>query len=442
MNHHQKIDKIMDCKEFRNKIVEMFDKEPNNEIKEDLEQHMKNCDSCKTYYEDLRQVKELLTPKYMPKHSNRAVIKTGNFRRKLMRVAVAIVFFVLGLGIGLSHFFSTKAEAVPANNFSFSESLLSMKNVGNVSMEIYARTSPNENFSYLNPQMDFVKMSMCILHENDSVFWRVEKENGRTVVFDGKNQYMWSKNQKLMVKGPDGAGFLEKFKTYLHPEKLLQNEQKMMETMKDARKKVTETDSTLVVTVETEVPDDNVFLLLKNHKNQNYRVEIENIFDRDTKLLKSFCVREEYKGKKIVLVKSVKIKYNIGLNRKEVTVLPKVVQSEWIDAEGPQEKTVYSKKLRRETAKQAAERVLTALINNKTENAREALYYYQKVIPELVEIMKGCEVSDFSEPKRQKNYVGVYVFYKVKKTDGTCESRYLTLRNDNAHHLWIVDGGL
>src|SRR5574344_1097832 len=110
MNHNQKkkIDKIMNCKEFRNKIVEMFHKEPNNEIKEDLEQHMKNCDSCKTYYEDLRQVKELLTPKYMPKHSNRAVIKTGNFRRKLMRVAVAIVFFVLGLGIGLSHFFSTK----------------------------------------------------------------------------------------------------------------------------------------------------------------------------------------------------------------------------------------------------------------------------------------------------------------------------------------------
>ena len=98
-------------------------------------------------------------------------------------------------------------------------------------------------------------------------------------------------------------------------------------------------------------------------------------------------------------------------------------------------------KLQNETATQAAQRILQAIINTDYSQASEALVYYKSVIPTLSENMKGCIVSDFKE-RRDGDYVGTYVFYTLTHPDGKQEQKHIAIRNDNEKHIWVADGGL
>lgn len=61
---------------------------------------------------------------------------------------------------------------------------------------------------------------------------------------------------------------------------------------------------------------------------------------------------------------------------------------------------------------------------------------------ELAKRFKGCKVSGFSEPRKQDDYAGVYVFFRIVFPDGAKRTSYLALRSDNSQRIWVVDGGL
>ena len=56
----------MDCKEFRNVVADLFDKDVRPQIKAECEKHISQCAECKEYYEDLLMTAELLRPKHSP----------------------------------------------------------------------------------------------------------------------------------------------------------------------------------------------------------------------------------------------------------------------------------------------------------------------------------------------------------------------------------------
>ncbi|MBO7129112.1 MAG: zf-HC2 domain-containing protein, partial [Prevotella sp.] len=43
----------MDCKEFRNIVADLFDKDVDPQIKTECEKHISQCADCRAYYEDL-----------------------------------------------------------------------------------------------------------------------------------------------------------------------------------------------------------------------------------------------------------------------------------------------------------------------------------------------------------------------------------------------------
>ena len=96
--------------------------------------------------------------------------------------------------------------------------------------------------------------------------------------------------------------------------------------------------------------------------------------------------------------------------------------------------------LQNETATEAARRILTALTSGNPEQAKEALRTYD--LTELVKRFNGCKVSEFSIPKKKDNYAGVYVFYQLTQPDGTSQTHYVALRQDNDQRIWILDGGI
>ncbi len=128
------------------------------------------------------------------------------------------------------------------------------------------------------------------------------------------------------------------------------------------------------------------------------------------------------------------------LNRTRISQIPEV---QWTDVT----KTTSNKsddrlnKLQQETAAQAAERILQAIISGNSNQANEALVYYKNILPALSDKMKGCKASGFQE-RRDGDYAGTYVFYTLTHLDGKQEQKHIAVRNDNEKHIWIADGGL
>ena len=142
-------------------------------------------------------------------------------------------------------------------------------------------------------------------------------------------------------------------------------------------------------------------------------------------------------------MKSEHIEYNVPLVPADLIQHPDTTQVTWIPVQTPRlNPSERLDNLQRETAPQATRRILDALIEGKPQKAGEALFSYTALLPWLTDRMKGCHVSDISEPQKKKNYVGVIVFYRLTHPDGTSETCHLALRRDNPQKIWMVDGGL
>ena len=86
----------MDCKEFRNTVADLFDKEIDPQIKAECENHMSHCAECKEYYDDLQTAAQLLRPLHSPvgkaSHASRS-------SRRLLKLAAMFAGVILLSGI-------------------------------------------------------------------------------------------------------------------------------------------------------------------------------------------------------------------------------------------------------------------------------------------------------------------------------------------------------
>lgn len=422
----------MNCNDFKEKVVDLFDKDIDMQAQAQLREHMANCHDCKVYYDDLRKTFNILQP-----------LDTANIRKtktthRLWRYAAAVAIFLFGFVIGWNHLFSTPAVADDAKLTFLQQSIQSVQNVGSFQMEVYARTTQQENFATFDPAMPFVKIDIKLLRQNDFLFYRVEKANGRTVVSDGRNQYMWIPNV-LYLKGSQESDFLEHFANLIFPERLLTIQKSAIKLSNENKMTQVESDSTIVLTVDGVEKNSDLRQLFETGKMDDCRLIVENTFTKTDGLLRFVKLWVIKDGKKNLLLHIDNIRYNVMLNKGEITRLP---TAEWTDI--TEQRTTSSnrlKQLQNETPQQAAKRILNAIIADKDSQAAEALIYYKSILPQLIHKLKGCKVSAF-ETRKDSSYVGVYVFYTLTTPEGNREKRHIAIRNDNEQHIWIVDGGL
>ena len=422
----------MNCNDFKEKVVDLFDKDIDMQAQAQLREHMANCHDCKAYYDDLRKTFNILQP-----------LDTTNIRKtkithRLWRYAAAVAIFLFGFVIGWNHLFSTPAVADDAKLIFLQQSIQSVQNVGSFQMEVYARTTQQENFATFDPAMPFVKIDIKLLRQNDFLFYRVEKANGRTVVSDGRNQYMWIPNV-LYLKGSQESDFLEHFANLIFPERLLTIQKSAIKLSNENKMTQVESDSTIVLTVDGVEKNSDLRQLFETGKMDDCRLIVENTFTKNDGLLRFVKLWVIKDGKKILLLHIDNIRYNVMLNKGEITRLP---TAEWTDiTEQRATSSNRLKQLQNETPQQAAKRILNAIIADKDSQAAEALIYYKSILPQLIHKLKGCKVSAF-ETRKDSSYVGVYVFYTLTTPEGNREKRHIAIRNDNEQHIWIVDGGL
>lgn len=422
----------MNCNDFKEKVVDLFDKDIDMQAQAQLSEHMANCHDCKAYYNELRKTFNILQP------LDTANIRTTKITHRLWRYAAAVAIFLFGFVIGWNHLFSTPAAADDAKLTFLQQSIQSVQNVGSFQMEVYARTTQQENFATFDPAMPFVKIDIKLLRQNDFLFYRVEKANGRTVVSDDRNQYMWIPNV-LYLKGSQESDFLEHFANLIFPERLLTIQKSAIKLSNENKMTQVESDSTIVLTVDGVEKNSDLRQLFETGKMDDCRLIVENTFTKNDGLLRFVKLWVIKDGKKILLLHIDNIRYNVMLNKGEITRLP---TAEWTDiTEQRATSSNRLKQLQNETPQQAAKRILNAIIADKDSQAAEALIYYKSILPQLIHKLEGCKVSAF-ETRKDSSYVGVYVFYTLTTPEGNREKRHIAIRNDNEQHIWIVDGGL
>lgn len=422
----------MNCNDFKEKVVDLFDKDIDMQAQAQLREHMANCHDCKAYYDDLRKTFNILQP------LDTANIRKTKITHRLWRYAAAVAIFLFGFVIGWNHLFSTPAVADDAKLTFLQQSIQSVQNVGSFQMEVYARTTQQENFATFDPAMPFVKIDIKLLRQNDFLFYRVEKANGRTVVSDGRNQYMWIPNV-LYLKGSQESDFLEHFANLIFPERLLTIQKSAIKLSNENKMTQVESDSTIVLTVDGVEKNSDLRQLFETGKMDDCRLIVENTFTKTDGLLRFVKLWVIKDGKKNLLLHIDNIRYNVMLNKGEITRLP---TAKWTDiTEQRATSSNRLKQLQNETPQQAAKRILNAIIADKDSQAAEALIYYKSILPQLIHKLKGCKVSAF-ETRKDSSYVGVYVFYTLTTPEGNREKRHIAIRNDNEQHIWIVDGGL
>lgn len=422
----------MNCNDFKEKVVDLFDKDIDMQAQTQLREHMANCHDCKAYYDELCKTFNILQP------LDTANIRKTKITHRLWRYAAAVAIFLFGFVIGWNHLFSTPAVADDAKLTFLQQSIQSVQNVGSFQMEVYARTTQQENFATFDPAMPFVKIDIKLLRQNDFLFYRVEKANGRTVVSDDRNQYMWIPNV-LYLKGSQESDFLEHFANLIFPERLLTIQKSAIKLSNENKMTQVESDSTIVLTVDGVEKNSDLRQLFETGKMDDCRLIVENTFTKNDGLLRFVKLWVIKDGKKILLLHIDNIRYNVMLNKGEITRLP---TAEWTDiTEQRATSSNRLKQLQNETPQQAAKRILNAIIADKDSQAAEALIYYKSILPQLIHKLKGCKVSAF-ETRKDSSYVGVYVFYTLTTPEGNREKRHIAIRNDNEQHIWIVDGGL
>ena len=305
----------MNCNDFKEKVADLFDKTIDMQTQAQLDEHMANCHECKAYYDELRETFNMLQPQETANTSK------AKATPRLWRYAAAAAIFLFGFVIGWNHLFSTPAAAEDARLSFLQQGIRSVQNVGSFQMEVYARTTPRDNFAYFDPAMPFVKTDIQLLRQNDSLFYRVEKANGRTVVSDGSEQYMWIPNA-LYLKGSRDANFLERFANLMFPERLLAMQKSAIALSKENKVTQTKTDTTVVLTVEGTEKYSDLQQLFETGKMDDCRVTVENTFTKNDGLLRFVKLWVIKDGKKTLLLHIDNIRYNVMLSKGDITRLP------------------------------------------------------------------------------------------------------------------------
>ena len=116
----------MKCNEFREKVADLFDKTIDMQTQAELDEHMKSCPECKTYYDELRETFDMLQPisseKIKGEKEKKTVADSSSqsagetifiLRSSFMKVAAIFIAaaFLCGLSFAAYHAISSRKTA-------------------------------------------------------------------------------------------------------------------------------------------------------------------------------------------------------------------------------------------------------------------------------------------------------------------------------------------
>ena len=333
--------------------------------------------------------------------------------------------------------------AVP--NVMASELLTSaIEAVGNTySIHIRAklRTSPQDNFSHIDLEHDFVPVKVWAKQSEDGrVRMRVDKPR-RQLTANGKMATMIINHNYVVQMATSHYGVYNSdwLIKLVAVDELLENELKMA---KD--------DSKHEISVYHEEIDGQKLLVLQRYSQANvfkgdylrnkFIRDAERTFyyyfDPETKVLVGMQMLVHTDEKEVVVFEITDIQYNPEIADSHFTLdIPE-------DAVFHKEPEVLpdNEKYANMTPKEAAETIFTSCTE---ENWDEVLKFesQSRISAGMKHSWGGLEIIEIGEPFQSEGYGVWFVPYEIKVRDGRIVKHNLALRNDNAAKRWTIDGG-
>ena len=443
----------MNCDLFNKNLYNLFDEEITSSERDELLNHIKSCQSCKQEYEKIKTMIHEIKPSMQVKASinlksniMKEINNTENKGKRILFksawIKVAAVAAVILLAFILTPLTNKKGSTIITDTYAaetiFNKSIVALKQLKTFYAEFKIRTYEGDNFEVIDVNADFVKHFLWKKNGNPEK-WKIKK-TGRTVLNDGKAQFIYI-NNNFAIKGPVKAGFVEWLHILLNPYQIMEEEKKFAKKNK-AEYIVEEKDDHTILTIKAKALGDfkNDYLLNKSFlESNNTRIYT---FDNTSNRLKSMQVFIEKNNKKYLVFDLGEIKYDIDIPDDTFSiVLPNGMS--WKDIKNLETKqTDEIKNLKSEAIAKLFFESLSKL-DFKTMNmiAPEITDMISKN-EELKNYFKKLKIINIGKSFKSGIYHGEFVPYEIKLSSGETKKMNLAIRNDNKDKLWKIDGGL
>ena len=440
----------MNCNDCKDDMYLLLEENADSKITTAIKEHLEECSDCRKYMEDMKAVISALTPSIAVKApplmkqniineinknttvNNNTIIWFTPIIKRVLSVAaiVAIVLLVIP--------FLNKNKSSNATNAAsavFESAINASDVIKNMTIQFSIRTDSSDNFALIGKEYNMVEHTLIKSFDKPAK-WIIQKP-GRTVFFDGNNQYLWILGNKEAIKGPKHAGFAEWLKILLEPTGILWKEKEAALTT-DANIKMQHSEGNLLVTVTSKAEGNFMNDYLKNKSIRESDNRREYVFDSKTKLLKGLKIFLLENNAETLIFEVENIQYDVAIKEEQFAVLlPENVA--WKELDLAVKNETYSNT----DSKAAAEMIFDAMAKNDFESNKEIWSLFNVVTKRILATKYGgLTVIKIGEPFKSGLYPGEFIPYEVRLKDGTIKRYKLALRNDNPNKVWMVDGGL
>lgn len=446
----------MNCSTCENQLTAYVEGLLDPERDREVAAHLTACAACQAHVAEFRRVQERLrayaqsvpdVPLAVKVMDRIAADRALTPRRIAMRqqygkmglgiAAAAVLALVLFVPWGGRH----RAEATAAEVFA--QAIEATANLHSVHIKLNVRTLPADSFELIGLDYDFVPHEMW-KEFGQSPKWRVEKA-GRVVVMDGQESLLWIRGHQpsdggLACKGGVNTGFVGWLLGLLDVDQVLDSQLRLAQANGwelGLKHHVLDGAPKLVVSVEAKAQGDFTNDYLKNKSisaADNRRVYC---FDEATKRLEDLKVWVHTEQGDVLVLEITDVAYNCDV-KSDLFALALPDNVVW-----DQEPQVLpdNDRYARMSPAEAASAFFEAC---QAENWDEFLKFYpvSSVEPRIKQYLGGLEIISLGEPFQSGQYPGWFVPYEIKLKMGTVRKHNLAVRNDNAAHRYMVDGGI
>lgn len=380
--------------------------------------------------EEYNDIHELLTPRRyiqasesLRRRINRSMETSHPQHAKLIWMYVASAFTAAAI---------CAAIIMSPSRLSAQKLLASAKevfaNTDRIEMTVHVRTSPVENFSYIDPTKDFVPHHITVNHRDSMTVWNVDK-TGRIATHINDTTYYWLPDLNIGWKSTESPeNVLDYLSIFINPEKILDIESNASATATSVK----EHDGKLIITIHDK-PHGNLLNPYMLNKSVTLSENIRQyVIDASTHRLKAATVTISDNNRKVEILHISDIKYG-----PEATLIPSLPRDiRFIDTITQSERGAFPELSAAETATV----VLNAFHDWNTDiiypliGSTEAETMYKNKYA-------GATLINIGTPFNSGNESIFFIPYTIRLSDGTIRHHNLALQR-LTNGRWIMSGGL
>ena len=178
--------------------------------------------------------------------------------------------------------------------------------------EIDARTTPNENFAYIDADENFVHHTLTV--QPSTGRWRLEKP-GRVAMYDSKNTWLWFSQECFGHQWTGNAqGVMEDFSILADPFLMLELESDYLRYNSKAICKKSSDNEFVTLVIEAPAHGDYENDYCRNTSLEDMDTYRQYVFEKGTSRLHSLKIDAIIKGKRTTVFEMKNIQYDVNLN--------------------------------------------------------------------------------------------------------------------------------